>query len=110
MHDGNAGMAIENCPGKPQIRLVRSARPGRAAERNERTRVMSVYEITRNRPVPLGSVGIFAVVSGAETLVGRLRNRLGRRATVAELRRLSDDQLADIGLTRADVAAFARGR
>ena len=27
---------------------------------------MSVYEITRNRPVPLGSVGIFTVVSGAE--------------------------------------------
>ncbi len=43
-------------------------------------------------------------------LVRNLRNRLARRATVAELRRLSDDQLADIGLTRADVAGFARGR
>ena len=71
---------------------------------------MSVYEITRNRSVPLGSVGIFAVVSNAEAVVRNLRARLARRATVAELRRLSDDQLADIGLTRADVAGFARGR
>ncbi len=71
---------------------------------------MSVYETTPNRPIPLGAVGIFTVVSGAESLVRNLRNRLARRATVAELRRLSDDQLADIGLTRADVAGFARGR
>jgi len=71
---------------------------------------MSVYEITRNRSVPLGSVGIFAVVSNAEALVRNLRARLARRGTVAKLRRLSDAQLADIGLTRADVADFARGR
>jgi uncharacterized protein YjiS (DUF1127 family) len=71
---------------------------------------MSAYEITRPRPVPLGAVGIFALVSGAEELVRNLRTRLSRRATVAQLRRLSNDQLADIGLTRADVAAFARGR
>ena len=71
---------------------------------------MSVHEITSNRPVPLGAVGIFTVVSGAEALGRRVRDWLGRRATVARLRRLSDDQLADIGLTRADVAEFARGR
>ena len=71
---------------------------------------MSVYEITRNRSVPLGSVGIFAGVANAEALVRNLRARLARRATVPELRRLSDTQLADIGLTRADVADFARGR
>jgi uncharacterized protein YjiS (DUF1127 family) len=71
---------------------------------------MSVYEITRNRPVPLGAIGLFAVVTGAETLVRRLRDWRERRATVAELRRLSNDQLEDIGLTRADIADFARGR
>lgn len=71
---------------------------------------MSVHDFTSNRPIPLGAVGIFTVVSGAEDLTRRLRGWLARRATVRELSRLGDDQLADIGLTRADVAGFARGR
>jgi uncharacterized protein YjiS (DUF1127 family) len=71
---------------------------------------MSVFESIHNRPVPLGSIGIFSVVSAVETLFRRVRAWNARRVTVAELRRLSPDQLADIGLTRADVAGFARGR
>ena len=71
---------------------------------------MSVYESIQNRPVPLGSIGIFNVVSGVEGLLRRLREWNARRITVARLHRLSDDQLDDIGISRADVAAIARGR
>ena len=71
---------------------------------------MSVYETTPNRPIPLGRRRHLHRRLRRRALVRNLRNRLARRATVAELRRLSDDQLADIGLTRADVAGFARGR
>ena len=71
---------------------------------------MSVYETTPTRSVPLGSVGIFTAVSGVERLARRLIDWRARRATVAALRRLSDAQLRDVGLTRADVAELASGR
>jgi uncharacterized protein YjiS (DUF1127 family) len=70
---------------------------------------MSVYENIQNRPVPLGSIGIFTVVSGVETLLRRLRDWNERRRTIAALRRLNDDQLDDIGLCRGDVTDLARG-
>jgi uncharacterized protein YjiS (DUF1127 family) len=71
---------------------------------------MSVYESIPNRPIPLGSIGIFTVVTSVETLLRRLREWNERRLTVAALRRLSEDQLDDIGLCRADVTELALGR
>jgi Domain of unknown function (DUF1127) len=67
---------------------------------------MSVYESIPNRPVPLGSVGIFSVVSGAESLARRFADWRSRRATRKQLSRLSATQLQDIGLTRTDVAGY----
>jgi len=67
---------------------------------------MSVYESSIHRPVPLGSVGIFSVVAGAEALVRRVADWRVRRATRVALGRLSDDQLRDIGLTRGYVAGL----
>jgi len=72
--------------------------------------IMSVYENIDNRQVPLGSIGIFTVVSGAEGLLGRLRDWNARRTTLRALGRLSAEQLADIGLSPADVYGLARGR
>jgi uncharacterized protein YjiS (DUF1127 family) len=48
-------------------------------------------------------------------LVNRVANYLSRQATLAELNNLSDRELADIGLNRADMAhvfkpSFARQR
>lgn len=64
---------------------------------------MSVYHSTMNRPVPLGSVGIFSVVAGAEALARRVADWRARRATRIALGRLTSEQLRDIGLTRGDV-------
>lgn len=72
--------------------------------------IMSVYENIDNRQVPLGSIGIFNVVSGIEGLLGRLRDWNARRTTLRALGRLSADQLADIGLSPADVYGLTRGR
>jgi uncharacterized protein YjiS (DUF1127 family) len=69
---------------------------------------MSVYATTQNRPVPLGAIGIFTIVSGLDALSRRVRDWRSRRATVAALERLSDEQLRDVGLTRGAVADLAR--
>lgn len=43
-------------------------------------------------------------------LLSRLRAYLRYRDTVSELSRLSDRDLADLGLSRFDIEAIARGR
>jgi len=73
---------------------------------------MSVYETTP-RPLPVGTVTTFRVVTAFEGLFGRLAAWRRARATERALRDLSDAQLSDIGLHRgliSDVAdAIARG-
>lgn len=68
---------------------------------------MTVYSTTPTRAVPLGSVGIVTVVFAVERLLRAVADWRARRHTVAELRRLSPQQLQDIGLTPGDVAAMA---
>jgi uncharacterized protein YjiS (DUF1127 family) len=66
---------------------------------------MAVYSI--ERPVPLGAIAIFRVVDGFEHAIARLRAWRNARGTESALRKLSDQQLADIGLHRGDIAVLA---
>jgi uncharacterized protein YjiS (DUF1127 family) len=52
-------------------------------------------------------VSIFRVVDGIERAFARFSAWRGARATETALRNLSDRQLADIGLHRGDISAFA---
>jgi len=60
-----------------------------------------------SRSVPLGSVTTFRVVSLAQRALDTLLVWHNARATERTLRRLSDQQLADIGLHRAAIADIA---
>lgn len=67
--------------------------------------------IDHNRSVPLGAVSAFGVVALFERAVDALVSWRRAHATAKTLRALSDQQLADIGLERADiddVAGIAR--
>ncbi len=70
---------------------------------------MSVYDTTpaARRPVPMGAVAIFNVISGFERTVGRLFAWRNARATESALLKLSDSQLADIGLHRGEILEVA---
>ena len=67
---------------------------------------MSVYETTP-RPLPLGTLTTHRVVTAVEQTVARLNAWRRARLTEAALRDLSDTQLADIGVSRGDIADFA---
>jgi len=67
---------------------------------------MSVYETTP-RPLPLGTLTTHRVVSVFEQVLNRLAAWRRARLTEAALRDLSDAQLADIGVTRGEIADFA---
>lgn len=60
-----------------------------------------------SRSVPLGSVTTFRVVSLAQRALDTLLAWQNARATEKALLRLSDQQLADIGLTRGSIADIA---
>lgn len=66
---------------------------------------MSVLEVVR--PVPLGSVTTFHLVSFIERLAVNLANWRSSVATVRVLNDLSDEQLDDIGLIRGEIADMA---
>lgn len=66
---------------------------------------MSVYETTR--PVPLGSVSTLRVVNLFERAYDAFTTWRDARATRSALAKLSDTQLADIGLRRTHIAAVA---
>ena len=66
---------------------------------------MSVYETLR--PLPRGSVTTFRVISAIEHVIVRLAALRNARATRNTLLRLSDQQLADIGLHRGAVDVLA---
>lgn len=66
---------------------------------------MSVHEY--NRSVPPGAVATWRFVSLAERALTSLRAGRRARATRATLSALSDQQLADIGLYRGQIAEVA---
>ena len=63
---------------------------------------MSVLEAVR--PVPLGSVNTFRLVSFIERVAVNLSNWRSAKATANALNGLTNEQLDDIGLIRGDIA------
>ena len=57
----------------------------------------------------MGAITIFNVISGFERAVARLFAWRNARATEMALLKLSDPQLADIGLHRGEIAGSGRG-
>lgn len=73
---------------------------------------MANIELHHNAPFGTAAPGRKTTVSGSITggagaISAVVRGWLARRRTAAALRDLSDAQLADIGLTRADVPSVA---
>jgi uncharacterized protein YjiS (DUF1127 family) len=66
---------------------------------------MSAPELTR--AVPLGAAATHRIVALFERAVEAVAAWRRSRATVDALAELSDKQLADIGLTRGDIAEVA---
>ncbi|MBP6999956.1 DUF1127 domain-containing protein [Amaricoccus sp.] len=66
---------------------------------------MSVIDL--NRATPLGSVSAFRVVSIFERAIDAVVAWRQTTATARALSQLSDQQLADIGLHRGDIADVA---
>ena len=71
---------------------------------------MSAYDTISSanaRPVPLGSITTFRIVSLFEQTLGAVVAWRNARATEKALRSLSDKQLNDIGLHRGEIIAVA---
>ncbi len=66
---------------------------------------MSVFE--SNRSVPLGSASAFRLTSLVEQVAASVRAWYLSRATAKALHELSDRELDDIGIVRADIAGIA---
>ena len=66
---------------------------------------MIVHESAR--PVPLGAITTFRVVALFERAVGALKSWWDTRGTATALHRLTDAQLADIGLHRGAIPQVA---
>ncbi len=66
---------------------------------------MSVYET--NHVVPLGSITTLRFVNAFERLTNGYAAWRNARGTRSQLNRLSDLQLADIGLERAEIEDLA---
>ena len=66
---------------------------------------MSAFQ--SNRPVPLGAITAFRLVTLAERAWERFAAWRRARATEEALALLSDAELDDIGLHRGDIAAVA---
>lgn len=60
------------------------------------------------RPLPLGTLTVHRSVTLANDLLSRFIRWREVRRTVRLLSDLDQDQLDDLGLTQADIAAFAR--
>jgi uncharacterized protein YjiS (DUF1127 family) len=59
--------------------------------------------VTTARPLPLGAVTVFQVVSFFDSAMASVSNWIVTRKTRNALMAISDKQLDDIGLTRADI-------
>lgn len=66
---------------------------------------MSVF--VSKRSVPLGAVSALGVTSFVERAIASLRSWTLARSTAKALGKLSDRELEDIGLIRADIADLA---
>lgn len=66
---------------------------------------MSVFESPRT--VPLGAITTHSVVAAADRLLAKLRVWRLSRETEFALSKLSDHNLADIGLRRVDISALS---
>ncbi|MXU65307.1 DUF1127 domain-containing protein [Oceanomicrobium pacificus] len=60
------------------------------------------------RPVPMGAVSIFRAISLVEDLPVRLRTRILAYRTARKLHALTDRDLSDIGLERADIDTVSK--
>lgn len=69
--------------------------------------MMSAFETDTARPVPLGAVTTFRLVSIFVRALDGLASWRNARATDKALRELSDRQLSDIGLHRGEIAEVA---
>jgi uncharacterized protein YjiS (DUF1127 family) len=65
---------------------------------------MATFETTR--PAPFGAETTFRIVSYVDSVITALVDWNNKRVTRDALSRLSDRELTDIGLTRADVDAI----
>lgn len=65
---------------------------------------MATFETTR--PAPFGAVTLYRVVSAFEIVRDALVEWNSKRVTRNALSRLSDRELADIGLSRSDAEAL----
>ncbi|MCB1368874.1 MAG: DUF1127 domain-containing protein [Rhodobacteraceae bacterium] len=65
---------------------------------------MATFETTR--PAPFGAVTTYRVLSAIDALRVALIDWKNTRQTYAALSRLSDRELNDIGLSRADIERF----
>lgn len=65
---------------------------------------MATFETTR--PAPFGAVTLYRVVSAFEFVRDALVEWNSKRVTRNALSRLSDRELADIGLSRSDAEAL----
>ncbi len=64
--------------------------------------------IETSRPVPFGAVSTFRIVNAFESLLGGIVGAYRAHKTEKTLRGLSNAQLQDIGLERAQIRAVAR--
>ena len=65
--------------------------------------------ISETHAVPFGALTVHRIVTAVANVVAAFHRWNQTRLTVAELRRLTDRQLDDIGLTRADIDRMADG-
>ena len=63
---------------------------------------------TRTAVAPFGAILIHRIVSALSDVAGNIRKWNDNRRTIAALRALSNAQLDDIGLARADIENFGR--
>jgi uncharacterized protein YjiS (DUF1127 family) len=62
---------------------------------------MATFETTR--PAPFGAETTYRIVSALDAVIGTISDWNSKRATRNALSALSDRELTDIGLSRADV-------
>lgn len=65
--------------------------------------------ISESHAVPFGALTVHRIVTAVASVTAAFQRWNRTRLTVAALRRLSDRQLDDIGLTRADIEKMSDG-
>ena len=64
--------------------------------------------IETQNTLPLGAISTYRIVNIFDTAIANLRTWNAARRTTNELNKLSDAQLADIGITRGDIYNVSR--